>query len=79
LPSLCPPNIALHLPLEAGARHERRLEAVRCKRLFGGVDVLGSAKAYPPLLLVESAYLPFGDKNPLGFWIRPVAGGVAGN
>jgi len=26
------PNAALHLPLEAGARYERRLEAVRCKR-----------------------------------------------
>jgi hypothetical protein len=29
------PNATLHLPPEAGARDERRLEAVRCKRLFG--------------------------------------------
>src|SRR5438105_13724956 len=28
------PNAALHLPLEAGATQERRLEAVRCKRLI---------------------------------------------
>ena len=28
-------NATLHLPPEAGARDERRLEAVRCKRLFG--------------------------------------------
>src|SRR5262249_32829365 len=29
-------NVALHLPLEAGPRHKRRLEAVRCKALLGG-------------------------------------------
>jgi len=29
-------NAALHLPLEAGATQERRLEAVRCKRLLAG-------------------------------------------
>src|SRR5919108_6074357 len=28
-------NAALHLPPEAGARHERRLEAVRCSAVFG--------------------------------------------
>jgi hypothetical protein len=30
-----PPNATLHLPPEAGARDERRLEAVRCKRFIG--------------------------------------------
>jgi len=29
-----PPNATLHLLPEAGARDERRLEAVRCKRLI---------------------------------------------
>jgi hypothetical protein len=33
------PNATLHLLPEAGARDERRLEAVRCKRLFGVADL----------------------------------------
>ena len=38
------PNAGAHLLPEAGARHERTLEAVRCSALFGA----GSATAYRP-------------------------------
>src|SRR5262245_59250781 len=33
----CWPNAQTHLPPEAGARHERTLEAVRCSAWFGAV------------------------------------------
>ena len=33
------PNATLHLPPEAEARHERTLEAVRCKRLLGNTEL----------------------------------------
>ena len=32
-------NATLHLLPEAGAKDERRLEAVRCERLFGVADL----------------------------------------
>src|SRR5215475_8722364 len=35
LPFFSAENVALHLALEAGARDERRLEGVGCRRLFG--------------------------------------------
>ena len=39
LPFFSAKNVALHLPLEAGPRHKRRLEAVRCKALLGGFQL----------------------------------------
>src|SRR5262245_26858063 len=39
------PNAGAHLPPKAAARHERRLEAVRCSAWFGGV---GCPPTAPP-------------------------------
>src|SRR5438105_4484892 len=41
------PNAALHLPLETGARDERRLEAVRCKRLLASETRCGEPSRCP--------------------------------
>jgi hypothetical protein len=38
------PNAALQAPLEGGARHERTLEAVACKRL---ILIEAPSSAYP--------------------------------
>src|SRR5207245_8301455 len=45
------PNARLHLPLEAGATQERRLEAVRCKPWLGtgpGTGLRRGASLRPP-------------------------------
>src|SRR5215467_1258491 len=43
------PNAGAHLPPEAGARYERRLEAVRCKPL---ILIEAPSPAYPGGMLV---------------------------
>jgi hypothetical protein len=41
------PNAGAHLLTEAGARHERTLEAVRCSALLGGNAVYSFSKGQP--------------------------------
>ena len=48
--STAQPNAGAHLPPEAGARHEQRLEAVRCSAVFGP-ESAWQAK-YPHLISV---------------------------
>jgi hypothetical protein len=55
-PCIATPNATLHLPPEAGARDERRLEAVRCKRVLGAVWAKGTTPARGLLLLVVPAF-----------------------
>jgi hypothetical protein len=45
---LLKPNASLQLLSEAGARHERTLEAVSCKALFGEGLATDSAVVLPP-------------------------------
>src|SRR5215475_6603438 len=58
LPFFSAENVALHLPLEAAATQERRLEAVRCSTWFGaGVTatrgLLLLPRSCPPTPLAE--------------------------
>jgi hypothetical protein len=41
------PNAQTHLPLEAAATQERRLEAVRCSAMFGWGAPLGRQRSAP--------------------------------
>jgi hypothetical protein len=43
--ALMAPNAQTHLPQEAGARHERTLEAVRCRRLLGAAELFPVIKS----------------------------------
>ncbi len=55
---------------------DSRTQIVLDSEELGATVANNNCVAVRSLLLVESAYSPFGNENPLGFWIRPVAGGV---
>ena len=55
---------------------DSRIQIVLDSEELGVTVANNNCPAVPSLPLVESAYSPFGNENPLGFWIRRVAGGV---
>lgn len=62
--------------IEANVMEDSRTQIVLDSEELGATVANNNCVAVRSLLLVESAYSPFGNENPLGFWIRRVAGGV---
>ena len=60
-------NATLHLPPEAGARYERTLEAVGCRRLFGDATVPESPES---LTAHSSGFFALGQVHCMPTYLR---------